>query len=48
MPERCAPELKRTRVELEEAMSNAFQAQALVFEPSQDLDSFNIDECKPL
>ena len=42
------PELKRTRVELEAAMSNASQAQAVVFELFQDLGSFNIDEYKPL
>jgi len=42
------PELKRTRVELEAAMSNASQAQAVVFELFQDLGGFNIDEYKPL
>lgn len=38
------PELKRTRVELEAAMSNASQAQAVVFELFQDLGGFNIDD----
>lgn len=42
------PELRRTRVELEAAMSNASQAQAMVFELFQDLGGFNIDEYKPL
>lgn len=42
------PELKRTRVEMEAAMSNASQAQAVVFELFQDLGGFNIDEYKPL
>ncbi len=42
------PELKRTRVELEAAMSNASQAQAVVFELFQDLGGFNIDEYQPL
>lgn len=42
------PELKRTSVELEAAMSNASQAQAVVFELFQDLGGFNIDEYKPL
>jgi superfamily II DNA or RNA helicase len=42
------PELKRTRVELEAAMANASQAQAVVFELFQDLGGFNIDEYKPL
>lgn len=42
------PELKRTRVELEAAMTNASQAQAVVFELFQDLGGFNIDDYKPL
>ncbi len=42
------PELKRTKVELEAAMSNASQAQVVVFELFQDLGGFNIDEYKPL
>lgn len=42
------PELKRTRIELEAAMSNASQAQAAVFELFQDLGGFNIDEYKSL
>jgi superfamily II DNA or RNA helicase len=41
------PELKRTRVELEAAMGNATQAQAVVFELFQDLSGFNVDEYKP-
>jgi superfamily II DNA or RNA helicase len=41
------PELRRTKVELEAALSNASQAQAVVFELFQDLSGFNIDEYKP-
>lgn len=41
------PELKRTRVELEAAMSNASQARAVVFELFQDLSGFSVDEYKP-
>lgn len=42
------PELKRTRVELEAAMTNASQAQAVVFELFQDLGGFNIDDYRSL
>jgi superfamily II DNA or RNA helicase len=42
------PELKRTRQELEAAMSNASIAQKVVFELFQDLDRFSLDEYKPL
>lgn len=41
------PELKRTRVELEAAMSNASEARAVVFELFQDLSGFSVDEYKP-
>lgn len=42
------PELKRTRVELEAALSNASEARTAVFELFQDLDGFSIDEYQPL
>ncbi len=42
------PELKRTREELEAAMSNAREARKVVFELFQDLDSFSLDDYKPL
>ena len=42
------PELKRTRQELEAAMSNANEARKVVFELFQDLDSFSLDDYKPL
>jgi hypothetical protein len=38
------PQLKRTRVELETAMSNAFEARKVVFELFQDLDGFRLDD----
>ena len=38
------PELKRTRVELETAMSNAVEARKVVFELFQELDGFRLDE----
>jgi hypothetical protein len=41
------PELKRTRVELEAAMSNASEARAVVFELFQDLSGFSVEEYKP-
>ena len=41
------PELRRTREELEAALSNASQARAVVFELFQDLSGFSIDEYKP-
>ncbi|MEA3277972.1 MAG: helicase, partial [Pseudomonadota bacterium] len=42
------PALKRTRVELEAAMSNAREARKVVFELFQDLDRFSLDDYKPL
>ncbi|WP_348826918.1 SNF2-related protein [Halomonas sp. RT37] len=42
------PELKRTRQELEAAMSNAREARKVVFELFQDLDRFSLDDYKPL
>ncbi len=42
------PELKRTREELEAAMSNAKEARKVVFELFQDLDRFSLDDYKPL
>ena len=42
------PELKRTREELEMAMMNAREARKVVFELFQDLDSFSLDDYKPL
>ena len=41
------PELRRTRLELEAAMSNATQARAVVFELFQDLTGFSVDEYRP-
>jgi hypothetical protein len=38
------PLLKRTRVELETAMSNAVEARKVVFELFQDLDGFWLDD----
>jgi hypothetical protein len=42
------PELKRTREELEAAMSNAREARQVVFELFQDLDRFSLDDYRPL
>lgn len=42
------PELKRTREELEAAMTNAREARRVVFELFQDLDRFSLDDYKPL
>ena len=42
------PELKRTRLELEAAASNANEARQVVFELFQDLDRFTLDEYQPL
>lgn len=42
------PELKRTRQELEAAMSNANEARKVVYELFQDLDRFTLDDYKPL
>jgi superfamily II DNA or RNA helicase len=41
------PELKRTRLELEAAVSNANEARQVVFELFQDLDRFSLDEYQP-
>jgi SNF2 family DNA or RNA helicase len=42
------PELKRTKLELEAAVSNANEARQVVFELFQDLDRFTLDEYQPL
>ena len=42
------PELKRTRLELEAAVSNANEARQVVFELFQDLDRFTLDDYQPL
>ena len=42
------PELRRTKVELEAALSNATEARQVVFELFQDLEGFSLDEYKPL
>ena len=42
------PELKRTQVELEAALSNSREAREVVFDLFQDLDGFSLDEYKPL
>jgi hypothetical protein len=41
------PELRRTKVELEAALSNASEARQVVFELFQDLDGFSLEEYKP-
>ena len=41
------PELKRTRLELEAALSNASEARQVVFDLFQDLDGFCLDDYKP-
>lgn len=41
------PELKRTHVELEAALSNSREARQVVFELFQDLDGFSLDDYKP-
>jgi hypothetical protein len=41
------PELRRTAVELEAAMSNAQEAREVVFDLFQDLDGFSLDDYKP-
>jgi hypothetical protein len=41
------PELRRTREELEAAMSNASEARQVVFELFQDLDGFSLDDYRP-
>jgi superfamily II DNA or RNA helicase len=42
------PLLKRTRVEVETAMSNAVEARKVVFELFQDLEGFRIDDYKAM
>lgn len=42
------PLLKRTRVEVEAAMSNAVEARKVVFELFQDLDGFRLDDYKAM
>lgn len=41
------PDLKRTKVELEAALSNAREAREVVFDLFQDLDGFALDDYKP-
>jgi SNF2 family DNA or RNA helicase len=41
------PELKRTRLELEAALSNASEARQVVFALFQDLEGFSLDEYRP-
>ena len=41
------PELKRTQIELEAAMSNSREARQVVFNLFQDLDGFSLDDYKP-
>jgi len=41
------PELKRTRIELEAALSNAREAREVVFDLFQDLDGFSLDDYQP-
>lgn len=41
------PELRRTREELEAALSNASEARKVVFELFQDLEGFSLDDYKP-
>jgi hypothetical protein len=41
------PELRRTRFELEAALSNASEARKVVFELFQDLDGFSLEDYKP-
>lgn len=40
------PELKRTKIELEAALSNSREAREVVFDLFQDLDGFSLDEYK--
>ena len=42
------PQLKRTKVELDAAMSNAVEARKVVFELFQDLDGFRLDDYKAM
>ncbi|WP_172122495.1 SNF2-related protein [Devosia sp. 919] len=41
------PELKRTNVELEAALSNSREARQVVFDLFQDLEGFSLDDYKP-
>jgi superfamily II DNA or RNA helicase len=41
------PELRRTKQELEAALSNAREAREVVFDLFQDLDGFSLDDYKP-
>lgn len=41
------PELKRTKVELEAALSNSKEARQVVFDLFQDLQGFSLDDYKP-
>ena len=41
------PELKRTKVELEAALSNSHEARQVVFDLFQDLAGFSLDDYKP-
>ncbi|WP_291996724.1 SNF2-related protein [Candidatus Accumulibacter sp. ACC012] len=41
------PELKRTQVELEAALSNSREARQVVFDLFQDLNGFSLDDYKP-
>lgn len=41
------PELKRTKVELEAALSNSKEARQVVFDLFQDLEGFSLDDYKP-
>jgi superfamily II DNA or RNA helicase len=41
------PELKRTQVELEAALSNSREARKVVFDLFQDLNGFSLDDYKP-
>lgn len=41
------PELKRTKIELEAALSNADEARQVVFELFQDLDRFSLEDYQP-
>ena len=42
------PELRRTQVELEAALSNSKEAREVVFDLFQDLNGFSLDDYKPL
>lgn len=41
------PELKRTQIELEAALSNSREARQVVFDLFQDLEGFSLDDYKP-